>query len=153
MIRSIVLLVFGGLLMLMALRKLRRQQLKEKYALLFAATALPFLMLALWPDGIVYLSDLTQIEKPTIMVMALSIFALLMIFELLRIVSVQDRKITSLAQEIAILRQHLGNPGVKGGAKPDNRPDSRPDHKPAPPADPTHAGPSTTDDGQKPTDG
>jgi hypothetical protein len=123
MIRSIVLLIFGGMLLLMAIRNLRRQQLKEKYALLFAVTALPFLTLAIWPDGIVYISDLTGIEKPTIMVMSLSIFALLTIFKLLRIVSMQDRKISTLAQEIALLKNQVaGSPAAKpdGNGKPAN---------------------------------
>jgi hypothetical protein len=107
MIRTIILLVFGGLLLWKAMRNLRRQKLKEKYALLFAGCALPFVTLAVWPDGIVKVSDLLEIEKGTLLVMALSIFALLMIFELLKIVSVQDRKITTLAQEVAILRERL----------------------------------------------
>ncbi len=107
MIRTIILLVFGGLLLWKALRNLRRQKLKEKYALLFAGCALPFVTLAVWPDGIVKVSEVLEIEKGTLLVMALSIFALLLIFELLKIVSVQDRKITTLAQEVAILRERL----------------------------------------------
>ncbi len=107
MIRTIILLVFGGLLLWKAIRNLRRQKLKEKYALLFAGCALPFVTLAVWPDGIVAVSDFLGIEKSTLLVMALSIFALLMIFELLKIVSVQDRKITRLAQETALLREEL----------------------------------------------
>lgn len=107
MIRTLILLIFGGLLLWKAMRNLRKQKLKEKYALLFAGCALPFVTLAVWPDGIVAVSDFLGIEKATLLVMSLSIFALLMIFELLKIVSVQDRKITTLAQEATLLRDEL----------------------------------------------
>jgi hypothetical protein len=121
MIRTFILLIFGGLLLWKAMRNLRRQKLKEKYALLFAGCALPFVTLAVWPDGIVAVSEFLEIEKPTLLVMSLSIFVLLMIFELLKIVSVQDRKITTLAQEAALLRDELKK--VKAGKEEESSKD------------------------------
>lgn len=105
MIRTIILLGYGLLLLLMSLRSLRAQRLKERYVLLFALTGLPFLVLALWPDGVVFLSRALDIEKPTLLVLALAAFLILIIFELFSIVSVQERRITSLAQHVGILLQ------------------------------------------------
>ncbi len=105
MIRSLFLLIVGGSLLLMALRSLRAMRLKERYALLFFLTGLPFLVLAVWPDGIVFLERTLGIEKPTIMVLCLAAFVLMVLFQLLSIVSVQDRQIATLTQIVAILEQ------------------------------------------------
>lgn len=105
MIRTIILVGYGLLLLLLSLRSLRAQRLKERYVLLFTLTGLPFLVLAMWPDGIVFLSDVLEIEKPTLLVLALAAFLILIIFELFSIVSVQERRITSLAQHVGILLQ------------------------------------------------
>jgi hypothetical protein len=105
MIRTIILVGYGLLLLTLSLRSLRAQRLKERYVLLFTLTGLPFLVLAMWPDGIVFLSDVLEIEKPTLLVLALAAFLILIIFELFSIVSVQERRITSLAQHVGILLQ------------------------------------------------
>ena len=67
---------------------------------------LPFLILAVWPRAVEDLSRLTRIERPTIMLFCVSVFLILTVFELLTIVSVQDRKITTLAQMVGILMEH-----------------------------------------------
>lgn len=111
MIRTLFLLAYGSLLLSLAFRRLRQNRLKERYVLIFAIVGLPFLLLAVWPDGIVFVSELLAIEKATLLVLSLAAFVLLMLFELLTIVSVQDQKITALAQEIALLNnQAASNP-------------------------------------------
>lgn len=105
LLRSLILIAFGGLLLMLTVRRLRQYKLKERYALIFLFTGMPFLVLALWPDAIVVLSDTMGIEKPTLMVLCVAAFLLLMVFELLSIVSQQDRKITTLAQMVGILME------------------------------------------------
>jgi len=106
-IRTIVLLTLGVLLLALAFKRLRQRRLKERYVLLFALLGLPFLALGFWPDGVVYLSDLLQIEKPTLLVLALTVFVVLMLLELLTLVSVQDQKLTRLAQDVAMLAERI----------------------------------------------
>ena len=103
MIRTIFLLVFGATLLAMAIYRFRRQELKERYALLFALTGVPFLILAAWPNGVVYLSNVLMIEKPTIITLSVTVFVILVLFQLLSIVSIQDRRIATLSQMVAIL--------------------------------------------------
>ena len=103
MIRTIILAVFGGMLMLFALRSLRAHRLKERYALLIGLMGLPFVGFALWPDAIVYLAEKMAIEKPTLLVMALAGFLIIMIIQLLSLVSVLERKVTTLAQMLGTL--------------------------------------------------
>ena len=105
MIRTCILILFGGTLLVMAIRSLRRQELKERYAILFMLTGLPFLVLAAWPDGVVFLSETLSIEKPTIITLSVTAFVLLVLFQLLSIVSIQDRRIAKLSQLIAIMME------------------------------------------------
>jgi hypothetical protein len=116
MIRSLILVIFGGTLLFLALRRLKQFKLKERYTLLFLMLGLPFLLLAVWPRGVEILTRATHIEQSTVMLLCVSVFLILTVFELLTIVSVQDRKITTLAQMVGILmenqklvdRQHHG---------------------------------------------
>lgn len=105
MIRTMVLLVLGIMLFLTALRSLKAMRLKERYALIFFFLGMPFVVLAYWPDGIVFLVKMLDIEKPTLMVLALTGFVVLMFFKLLSVVSVQERQITTLTQTVAILME------------------------------------------------
>lgn len=105
MIRTIILAVFGVTLFILAVRSLRAQRLKERYVLLFLAVSAPFLVLAAWPDGVVWLTQRLEIEKPTVLVLGLSAFVILMLFELLSIISVQERKIAALAQVVGLLSE------------------------------------------------
>jgi len=105
-IRSLILVIFGGTLCLLAVRRLKQFKLKERYALLFLLLGLPFLVLAVWPKGVEILATATGIEHTTVELLCVAIFVILMIFELLTIVSVQDQKITTLAQMVGILMEH-----------------------------------------------
>lgn len=75
--------------------------------MLFVLIGLPFLALALWPVLIEHASALTGIEQKTVMILCVAVVLLLMVFELLTIVSVQERRIGVLAQHVAILMQKM----------------------------------------------
>ena len=75
--------------------------------LLFLVTGLPFLGLAAWPDGIIWLSDQMRMEKPTLMVLCLGAFTILLLLKLFSIISVQQRQITTLAQTVGILQEKM----------------------------------------------
>ncbi len=104
---TLILLAIGNTLLLMAIRSLRVQRLNERHALLFAAVGVPFLALAIWPDAIGWLSGRLGIEYQTVLLLAVTTFFLVMNFNLLSIVSIQERRITSLAQMVAIMTQKL----------------------------------------------
>ena len=116
--RSLFLATFGGLLLLLAVRRLRTYRLKERYALLFLLIGLPFLGLAFWPDGVGWIAQNLGIQYNTLALVCVSVFLFLVVFELLTIVSVQDQKITALAQLVAILmeKQKLAEPEHRPGA-------------------------------------
>ena len=126
MIRSIVLLVYGGTLLLLAMRSLRAQRLKERYVLILIFIGLPFLILAIWPEALAKLAQLMDIPYQTVLVLALAGFLLVELVELLSIISVQDRRIATLTQVVGILMEKQGlssprqQPGTPSQAPPND---------------------------------
>ena len=103
--RSAFLVLFGGLLLVLAVRRMRTYRLRERYALVFAVLALPFLGLAFWPDALAWIAERLNIQYNTLALLGVSCFLMLAVFELLSIVSVQDQKITALSQLVGILME------------------------------------------------
>lgn len=114
-VRTLILLVIGVVLLFLTLRSLRAQRLKERYVLLFLITGVPFVLLALWPDAVVAVSDVLEIEKPTLLVLCVAVYFILTTFELLSIVSVQGRRIDALGQHMGILMEEHQRLRMAGG--------------------------------------
>ncbi len=112
---TLILLAIGNMLLLMAVRSLRAQRLKERHALLFVAVGIPFLALAIWPDAVGWMAARLGIEYQTVLLLAVTTFFLVVNFNLLSIVSVQERRIACLAQMVAVMAQKL-RAGSAGGA-------------------------------------
>lgn len=108
MLVRVILLVFGLGVLALAVRRLRNYKIKERHVLLFALTGLPFLVLAVWPSGIGWVAGKLRIEYHTVSLLCVAAFLILMVFELLTIVSLQDRKIATLAQIVGILMEKHG---------------------------------------------
>ena len=121
LIRMLFLIAMGGSLLVLALRRLRQFRLRERYAVLFMLIALPFIGLAFWQDGVAWMASHLQMQYNTLALICVSIFLFLAVFELLTIVSMQDRKITTLAQMVGILmeKQKLNERVVRDQAKDD----------------------------------
>src|ERR1700733_10510939 len=107
-IARIILVCFGMTILLLAVRRMRSYRLKERHMLLFTLTGLPFLILAIWPLGVGWIGHKLGIDYHTISVLCIAAFLILMVFELLTIVSLQDRKIATLAQIVGILMEKQG---------------------------------------------
>src|SRR5215469_8857045 len=70
--QNLFLLMFGGLLLLLAVRRLRTYRLKERYALLFLLIGLPFVGLAFWPDGVGWMARQLGIQYNTLALICVS---------------------------------------------------------------------------------
>ncbi|HTW95978.1 MAG TPA: DUF2304 domain-containing protein [Tepidisphaeraceae bacterium] len=116
--KTSILLFFGLGVLLIAIRRLRVYRLKERHALIFLLIGLPFLILAVWQDAIGWLAQRMGIAYQTLSLMCVSAFLLLMVFELLTIVSLQDRKISTLAQIVGIIMEKHGMSDRPGGQIP-----------------------------------
>ncbi len=98
---------------MLAIRRLGKYRLKERYTLVFLFIALPFVALAFWPDAMTYIAQQLDIQNHTLIILCVCAFFLIIVLELLTIVSIQDRKIANLAQMVGILmsdqHQQTGN--------------------------------------------
>ena len=110
---TLILLAIGNMLLLVAIRSLRLQRLKVRYALLFLFLGLPFFALAAWPDAVGYLAVMLGIEYQTVLLLTVTTFFLFMIFTLLSIVSKQEQRIICLAQKVGIL-EHKQRRAIAG---------------------------------------
>ena len=119
-LKSLILLALGAGLLLLAVLRLRRYRLKERYTLIFLLLGLPFFALAAWPNAVGRLADLLDVDYRTLTLLGVTSVLALMVFELLTIVSVQDQKITALAQLVGILmeKQKLAEPEHTPGSPP-----------------------------------
>src|SRR4051812_27962479 len=103
--RSLFLIAFGGVLLVLVVRRLRAYRLRERYALVFGLLGLPFIGLAFVPDAVGWIAEKLNIQYNTLALLGVSCFLILAVFELLSIVSVQDQKITALSQLVGILME------------------------------------------------
>lgn len=103
--RSLFLIGFGGVLLVLVVRRLRAYRLRERYALVFGLLGLPFIGLAFVPDAVGWIAGKLNIQYNTLALLGVSCFLILAVFELLSIVSVQDQKITALSQLVGILME------------------------------------------------
>lgn len=108
MIARIILICFGTTVLLVAVRRMRAYRLKERHMILFTLMGLPFLVLAIWPAGVGWVALRLGVEYHTVSVLCIAAFLILMVFELLTIVSLQERKIATLAQIVGILMEKQG---------------------------------------------
>jgi hypothetical protein len=75
---------------------------------MFIFLGAPFFLLAIWPVALGKLSEVLHIQYITVSLLCVTAFLLLMVFELLTIVSIQDRKINTLSQMVGILMEKQG---------------------------------------------
>ncbi len=99
----------GSLLFLaMVLEAVRRQRLREAYALLWIASAAGMVVLTLRINLLRWISDLVGIEyPPATLFLLLIIGILLLLFQYSIVISTHNEKIRTLTQDIALLRQEL----------------------------------------------
>jgi small-conductance mechanosensitive channel len=108
MAARIILICFGATVLILAVRRMRSYRLKERHMLIFLLTGFPFLLLAIWPSAIGWVSIKLHVQYQTVSLLCVAAFLILVIFELLTIVSLQDRKISTLAQIVGILMEKHG---------------------------------------------
>jgi hypothetical protein len=87
-------------------RLIIKGKLREEYALIWWISTAVLLLLSIWTRGLQWLADLFQVVVPANLVFAALIFAVLIYLLHLSLVNSKLQKnVTSLTQELAILKQ------------------------------------------------
>lgn len=102
----IVMFIFSLLLLLLIVRILRKDKMPIKYAIIWIFAFLLMLLVSLVPSFLTAISNLLGFEAMASMVIGMMIVILLIISIILTmIVSSQNKTITTLIQEISLLKE------------------------------------------------
>jgi len=101
---------------------IRTGRLRERYALLWLATAVVILVFGLWRDGLNELSDALGIAYPpnALFVLAMA-FVLLLLLHYSTVISKLSDRTTTLTQRLAILEERIRELEGSGGSEPERQ--------------------------------
>ena len=101
---------------------IRTGRLRERYALLWLATAVVILVFGLWRDGLDELSDALGIAYPpnALFVLAMA-FVLLLLLHYSTVISKLYDRTTTLTQRLAILEERIRELEGSGGSEPERQ--------------------------------
>ena len=86
----------------------RLRRLELKYTLLWLFTSMSFIIMAIFPGIIIWIADLLHIKEPVNALFLITLFFLiLIIFSLTVAIAVKSRSITTLTQEIGIIKLQI----------------------------------------------
>ena len=94
--------------LLMVLDSVRRQRLREAYALIWIFLAVGMILISLWTDILKFISDILGIlYPPATLFLLLLVGVLLLLFQYSIVISMHHERILRLTQEIALLKEKL----------------------------------------------
>ncbi len=94
--------------LLMVLDSVRRQRLREAYALIWIFLAVGMILISLWTDILKFISDILGIlYPPATLFLLLLVGILLLLFQYSIVISMHHERILRLTQEIALLKERL----------------------------------------------
>ena len=101
------LMVFSVLLLRLVLELVRRRLFKERYALLWLATAAGGVIVGLFPGIIVWLSKVMHVQFLTVFFLLALLFLLGLVLSFSVVISSLSEQNRALAQELALLANRL----------------------------------------------
>ena len=106
---SIVAAIASVGLLLVVLDLIRRRRLRERYALLWLATGIVLLVLAIWRSGLNTIADWVGVTgyPPAVLFAVAVLFILLVLLDYSTVISRLSDQNTVLAQRIGLLEQRL----------------------------------------------
>ena len=94
--------------LLMVLDSVRRQRLREAYALIWIFLAVGMILISLWTDILKFISDILGIlYPPATLFLLLLVGILLLLFQYSIVISMHHERILRLTQEIVLLKEKL----------------------------------------------
>lgn len=109
--QKIFAIIASSLLLLLIVELVRRRKMREEYSFLWIVTGVMILVLTVWYDLLVALTHLIGAVLPTttLFIFGMIFLVLILIHFSIRISDFAS-KIEELAQEVAMLRQRVGEP-------------------------------------------
>jgi hypothetical protein len=115
---KIIAITGSGLIFLMVIELIRRNHLKERYSLIWLATAMVLIIFSLWRPLLHFISLKLGIFYPPSFLFLLAIgFLIVLLLHFSTVISSQSDQNKRLAQEIGILKSRLSKIENKSGAE------------------------------------
>lgn len=103
---KLVMFIFSVLLIILTCRNLKKDKMPVKYAIIWFSAAILILFVSLLPNFLTFISSLLGFEAMSSMVIGMMLVILLIISMVLTIiVSNQKKMITTLIQEVSLLKE------------------------------------------------
>lgn len=119
---TVVAILFVAAVVIFVIEMLRRQKIREKYAVLWIVIGIATLILAAFPDLLTWAARIVGVQIPSNLLFAIALILLLGVtLHLSREVSASEDEIRALAEEIAILRADLRDVQSQLPADPEPR--------------------------------
>ena len=119
-------IAFAVVVLVLIVSLLLRRQLREKYAILWIIIGVALLVLALFPQLLLGLSDLLGVEVPSNLIFALSIVLLVGVaLHLSWELSLAEDEVRRVAEEVAILRADVDELRGRPVGSADRRSDAK----------------------------
>lgn len=119
---QLVAVVVSALFTLTVIDFIRRNRLKERYALLWLAAGVAMIVLSAWHRLLIWVTGLFKFQVPSNGLFAVVLlFLMLIVFHFSIAISIESERTKRLAQELALLKERLGRLG--GEAPPDKQAD------------------------------
>lgn len=100
-------LIGGGITLLVLFEMLRRQRLREKYAVIWVVVAGVTVLLAVFPGVLVWAADLLGVQVPAnLLFFGASMLLLVLTIQLSYEIGRLEERTRTLAEEVALLRLH-----------------------------------------------
>jgi hypothetical protein len=113
---KIIAITGSGLIFLMVIELIRRNHLKERYSLIWLATAMVLIIFSLWRPLLHFISLKLGIYYPPSFLFLLAIgFLIVLLLHFSTVISSQSDQNKRLAQEIGMLKSRLSKIENKGG--------------------------------------
>ncbi len=130
---QIILIVGTSVFFVYIINMVRLRRLELRYTLLWLFTSVSFIVMAIFPGIIEWIAQILHIKEPVNALFLITLFFLiLIIFSLTVAIGVKSRSITTLTQEIGIMKlqmselgaailekERAGETGKKGGSAND----------------------------------
>lgn len=115
---KIIAITGSGLIFLMVIELIRRNHLKERYSLIWLATAMVLILFSLWRPLLHFIALRLGIYYPPSFLFLLAIgFLIVLLLHFSTVISSQSDQNKRLAQEIGILKSRLSKIENKGGGE------------------------------------
>jgi len=110
---QIILIIGTSVFFVYIINMVRLRKLELKYTLLWLFTSMLFIIMAVFPRIIKFVADLLFIKEPVNALFLITLFFLIMIiFSLTVAIAAKSRNITTLTQEIGMIKEQISRMNV-----------------------------------------